>query len=210
MNMIVKIAPPGSAQGFAAMPAPASDIADRTRLRLPAAAAANDDAAGALSLVDRGAILVSRTDGRGSLTVTSARTWLGTFFGFRQPSRLAGDRFEALRRYALLYRLEGAGLSFAEDKMLLRAGLSERDLAAVRAIVDAAAIAFRTPTRRRLRSVLTGGLLLSAALLSAWLLDAWLARQVDDGLSALMVAIMMVTGIVSMLAVSAHPGPRGR
>jgi hypothetical protein len=199
MNMIAKIAAPAT-------------LADRPALQPSAARdpVAANDATASLSPADRIAILVSRTDGRGSLAATSVRTLIGGLFGFRRRLHLAGERLEALRRYAILYRLEGAGLSLAEDDRLMRAGVSARQARSVRALVDAMENAPPAATRGRARSVLNGALLLAAAGTSVTLIDLWLARQVDDALSALMVTIMFVTGVVSMLAVSAQPGPPRR
>jgi hypothetical protein len=118
---------------------------------------------------------------------------------------LSGERLEALRRYAILYRLEGAKLSEGEEARLLGLGYSATQAATVRAMVDA--MDFRAPRKRGWPT----GLVLLAILASAIiLLDTWLARQVDDPLSALVVTIALVTGVASMLAVSAHPRARIR
>jgi hypothetical protein len=216
MNMMTKIdplaslaqpgfewKPPAALPGEATLPADAPD--------LPWADADNDEGAPSalryispLDRTERSAVLLSRDDGRASLAGNRAGAWLGRLISGSHPSaRLSGDRLEALRRYAILYRLEGAKLPAGEEARLLGLGYSGAQAASVRAMVDAMDL-----RPRRKRGWLTGLVLLAVAASAVTLLDAWLARQVDDPLSALVVTIALVTGVVSMLAVSAHPGAR--
>jgi hypothetical protein len=157
-----------------------------------------------LDRAEQAAILLSQSDGRRSLGGHRASAWLGRLVsGAPRSTRLGGDRLEALRRYAILYRLEGARLSPDEDRSLLRHGYSARQTVSIRFMVDS----MDAPSPRRRGSA--GGLILLASVAAAiYLLDAWLARQVDDPLSALVVTIALVTGLVSMVAVSAHPKAR--
>jgi hypothetical protein len=216
MNMMTKIDPLASlAQpGFEWKPPaarPGEAILRPDAPDLPRTEADSDEgASGGLRYVapldrtERSAVLLSRGDGRSSLDGHRASVWLGRLISGARPSaRLSGDRLEGLRRYAILYRLDGEKLPAGEEARLLGLGYSATQAASVRAMVDA--MDFRSP---RKRGWLTGLVLLAIAASAIYLLDAWLARQVDDPLSALVVTIALVTGVVSMLAVSAHPGAR--
>jgi hypothetical protein len=211
MNMMTKIDPLASLakREFEWREAPRPhDLPDS-----PWTEADNDDAAsGALRYVapldrtERSAVLLSLGDRRNSLGGDRPKNWLGRLVSGARPSaRLSGERLEALRRYAILYRLDGAKLPAGEEARLLGLGYSRVQAASVRAMVDAKDS--RVPRKRRWP---TGLVLLAAIGAAIALLDSWLARQVDDPLSALVVTIALVTGIASMLAVSAHPRARGR
>ena len=160
-----------------------------------------------LSGEEQRAVLASLADGRASIGAASFGRFARGFFGLRPAAALAGERLEALRRYALLYRLEGAALTLDEDTRLRGAGFSDRQTEAARALVDAHA----SHRRERARG---GGRLMAVALLAVAaaaivLIDEWLARQVDDRLGALMITIMLVTWIVSIAAITSHPHTRG-
>ena len=157
----------------------------------------------ALSWEEQGAVLASLGDGRASIGMSAFDRIVRAFFGLRPAAPLAGARLEALRRYALLYRLRGAPLPPAEQARLRGAGFCERQAEAARALVDAHATLRRTRPRGGGR--LVGALLFALAAAATLLIDQWLARQVDDGPSALIITIMLVTWIVSIAAITSHP-----
>ncbi|HEX4739170.1 MAG TPA: hypothetical protein VH331_16590 [Allosphingosinicella sp.] len=160
----------------------------------------------ALSGDEQAAVIASLADGRASIGVGSFARLVRAVFGLRLTAVFAGERLEALRRYALLYRIEGAALKLEEDARLRGAGFSDRQAEAARALVDAHA-----PHRReRMRGEgrLVGAALLAIAAAAILFIDRWLARQVDDRLGALLITILLVTWIVSIAAVTSHPHRR--
>jgi hypothetical protein len=196
MNMITAVARPLSAAERPPLPPPQFPTADT--------AAASGDA---LSKTEQATLLASLADDRASVaTTTSGRPLVRVLFGFPPPVRLAGARLEALRRYAVLYRLEGAALPPEEDSRLRKAGFSDRQVEAARGLIDARFQYEAAGTR-------AGGKTITAALLAtgataAFLIDRWLAHQVDDTLSAHIMTIMLVTWLVSMGAITSHPHSR--
>ena len=200
MNMTTAIALPPEAAERPGLVPPRARFADTPAI--PAAASS-----GALGEAEKAALLASFADGRASLAAAGLGRRVGrAIFGLRPPVRLAAARLEALRRYALLYRLEGAALPLDEDMRLREAGFSDRQAEAARALVDA-----QSPHRRERPG--KGGAMIPAALLAAgaalaFLIDRWLAHQVDDPLAAHVVTILLVTSLVSIIAVTGHPHPR--
>jgi hypothetical protein len=160
----------------------------------------------ALSGDEQAAVFASLTDGRASIAAGAFGRMVRAFFGLRPAAAFAGERLEALRRYALLYRLEGAALKLDEDARLRGTGFSERQAEAARTLVDAHAPYRRERTRAGGR--LVGAALLVLAAAAILFIDQWLARQVDDRLGALLITIMLVTWIVSIAAVTGHPHRR--
>ena len=161
----------------------------------------------ALSWEEQGAVLASLADGRASIRTGSFGRIVRVFFGLRPAPPLAGKRLEALRRYALLYRLKGAAALPEEEQAHLRgAGFSDRQAEAARMLVDARA----THRRERARGGgrLVGAVLFALAAAAIVFVDKWLAQQVDDQLGALVITIMLVTWIVSIAAVTGHPHTR--
>lgn len=160
------------------------------------------------------AVLLSVGDGRRSLRAAHARGRLGRFLlGNRRSAHLTSARLEALRRYAVLHRLQGPRLPLEEAARLRHTGVSDRQAAAVRAIVDA----FHAPSHpaRGGRSALVAAAPLLAiggiGALLVILLDRWLTAQLDDPLGALLLSILMTTGFASFLSVAGHPrGGRSR
>jgi uncharacterized protein (DUF2147 family) len=180
---------------------PAIPMPDRPLRPAPEAVSATAE----LSRDEWTAVLLSAHDGRRSLLVGRTRGRLGRFFlGERRSAQLTSTRLEALRRYAVLYRLQGAGLAWEEDARLRAAGFSDRQAEAVRAIVDS----FGGPKRADGAAWGATATLLAVTAISATpvlLVDRWLAAQLDDQLGALMLSILMTTGFVSFLCVAGHP-----
>ncbi len=193
MNMIAAIA----------RPLPAAEDSPLMPPRSPSPAVSRQILNGA----ERAALLASFADGRASLAAaTFRRRLLRALFGFRPPIGLADARLEALRRYALLYRLEGAALPLEEDRRLREAGFADRQAEAARALVDARA---RRPEARAgagAKGIMAALVAIGAA--ASFLTDRWLAHQVDDPLAAHVVTIMLVTWLVSITAVTGHPHSR--
>ncbi|HEY0313256.1 MAG TPA: hypothetical protein VGC56_12265 [Allosphingosinicella sp.] len=159
---------------------------------------------------ERDAIALALSEGRTALLLGRVSRLLGRLWlGMNDEPVFAAERIEAIRRYAVRYRLEGGGLALAEDDRLRAAGVDEVDAAELRALVDGHAA--DAPKRRpgRLAAQLLGALLIAAIpMLGAAILYLWLAGQVEDRLSALVVSIILVVAIVSPAALAGHPSGR--
>ncbi|HEX4737074.1 MAG TPA: hypothetical protein VH331_05895 [Allosphingosinicella sp.] len=154
---------------------------------------------------ERAAVLTSLRDGRPSAAGSRWRTRVARiFFGLRPPVSLGNRRLEALRRYAVLYRLESSAMSVEEDERLLDSGLSVRHATAIRALVDA----YYVPERSLPRVPWTMAAMVALVLVAAASLYRWLAAQFDDSAGALIVTILLATWVVSISAITAHPHGR--
>lgn len=97
----------------------------------------SDNDAHRLSPLERTTVLLSMHDGRCSLG--QARRFdrvIGALFGITRPSRLADVRLEALRRYAVLLRLEGDAIDPAEAVGLQDLGFGAGQILAVKALLS--------------------------------------------------------------------------
>ena len=159
---------------------------------------------------ERDAIALALNEGRTALLLGRvARVFGRLWLGLNDEPVFAAERIEAIRRYAVRYRLEGSGLALAEDDRLRAAGVDEIEAAELRAIVDAHAAVRTTRRPGRLLGQLLGGLLLAAIpVMGATILYSWLATQAEDRLSALVVSIVLVVAIVSPVALAGHPSGR--
>jgi hypothetical protein len=159
-------------------------------------------------LLDRaqdGAVLTSLRDDRASVAGRSRHARFSRMvFGLRFPASFADGRLEALRRYAILYRFQGAALSLEEDERLLAAGLSAHQAAAARALVDAHYV----PHRGRLRVPWSLVAMVALAVAAAAFFYRWLAAQFDDSAGALIVTIPLTIWVVSTVSVTGHPHSR--
>jgi hypothetical protein len=168
--------------------------------------------AAALSLLDREErilILLSRTrsrlSGLAGSWAAAAERHLPAPSAESAEARSRKARLAALVRYAILYRLDRGGLAFEEDERLARAGYSDAQAEAVRALVHRFDLGW-SPTR--------GGWGKSAGFLAlaaggTFLLQRWFAAGVDDSLLAWLLAIVLATATASIIAVTAHPGGPG-
>jgi hypothetical protein len=159
---------------------------------------------------ERDAIALALSEGRTALLLGRvARVFGRLWLGMNDEPVFAAERIEAIRRYAVRYRLEGGGLALGEDDRLRAAGVDEIEAAELRAIVDAHAA--EKPARRsgHLLGQLLAALLLAAVpMMGAAILYSWLASQVEDRLSALVVSIVLVVALVSPVALAGHPSGR--
>lgn len=156
-----------------------------------------------LGPAERSVILFSVEETRGGRLARAARRLAGG------PAVFAAKRLEALRRYAIRYRIEGEGLPLEEDGRLRAAGFSDLQAAAIRALVEQASFApAERPHRARAATLLSG---LALALIPAsvgTILYRWLAAIAEDRASALFVAVMLVTGFVLPITLAGHPASR--
>ena len=157
-----------------------------------------------LSAQERLVVLVSRTDPLWSLRPrqTHSRT-LRFLFGIEAPHHLADPKLEALRRYAVTYRLREAGVAEVEDGAL-QAGFAASQLAQVRHMVDGARA---THARKKAASPVGPGLLVLAAFLILYGATAWLSPRLDSPLIAFVFAAVALLSVAS-LAGKADPARR--
>lgn len=147
-----------------------------------------------LEELERQAVLVSRSDDARSLR-TSGRIdrFKALVFGHRPASRLADERLEAIRRYAVLYRLKGAELDSREVAVANSIGISAAKLALVRSMVDRG----RLPAAngRSAAPFLQATVAISSAV---WLYN-WLSQETGDSLIA---AILVLVSLLTIIAVT--------
>jgi hypothetical protein len=159
---------------------------------------------------ERDAIALALREGRTALLLGRvARVFGRLWLGMNDEPVFAAERIEAIRRYAVRYRLEGDGVALAEDDSLRAAGVDELESAELRAIVDARPAKTPARPRRHLVPQLLGALLLSAIpMLGAAILYSWFSGEVEDRLSALVVSIVLVVALASPVALAVHPSGR--
>jgi hypothetical protein len=140
---------------------------------------------------ERLVVLLSRNDPLWSLRPRHTHSrLLNLLFGIEAPHALADGRLEALRRYAVTYRLRDAGVAQAEAGAL-DAGFAASQLAQVRHMVDGAR---GTRPRRSAGTLIRQGLLAIAAFLIFYGAAAWLSPRFDSNLIAFVfVAVAMLS-----------------
>jgi hypothetical protein len=157
-----------------------------------------------LSAQERLVVTLSRTDPLRSLRPrrTHSRV-LRALFGIEAPHRLADPRLEALRRYAVTYRLRDASVTEAEEAAA-QAGFLASQLAQIRQMTDGA----RAPRRRRsMATPIVQGLLPLVTLLIVCGATVWLSPRLDSSLLAFVfVAVALLS--VAPAAVERQPARR--
>lgn len=148
-----------------------------------------------LSRLERHVVLLSRRDGRWSLTPPGPfRRGIARVFGIRGTNRLADPRLEALRRFAVLQRRYGPALPSKEEFRLAQAGYSDGQMAHARALVGSKAGKRRPrlPTMRRF-------LALAAVMAGEWLFifaTDWLGASI----LGVIVALLAIVSAASLMA----------
>lgn len=172
-----------------------------------AAVPATEPVQRSLGRPERQAVAVALSEGRtalllGKVSRIFGRLWLG----MNDEPVFASERLEAIRRYAVHYRLEGDGLPPVEDDRLRAADVDELEAAELRSIVDAHLV--EKPKRRGRRfagQVLAALLLAAIPVMGAAGLYSWLTGQVEDRPSALVLSIALVVALVSPVLVAGQP-----
>ena len=150
-----------------------------------------------LSAQERLVVVLSRTDPLWSLRPRHTHSRVLRFlFGIEAPHHLADPRLEALRRYAVTYRLRDASVAEVEQEAL-QAGLSASQLAQVRHMADGARA---SAPRRSKGSPIVHGLLPLAGLLGLYGAVAWLGARMDSTLLAFVFVAVMVLSFASFAA----------
>ncbi len=149
-----------------------------------------------LSAVERHTMMLARGDGRRSVDnpgrlVRAMRSMAGV----AAPNRLADPRLEALRRYSVLYRLDGAGLELEEDDKLEESGFTLAQAATIRREVDRLAGAEMRSSRRDLRMPLAALLMLASTVA----VMCWLAASLGDPLIACALGGLIMVTLIPLL-----------
>lgn len=171
----------------------------------PAALSRRVPALPKLSAPERRAVLLARSDPPSSLYRGFGSRLMSLLFGIETPHMLADSRLEALRRYALLYRIHGKVLAAVEIERARDAGYSDGELAKARALIDAA-YAVRPP-RWSIAHIAAIAFGLIMATLLAFAAVSELTAKVD---SPLIAAILAGLAIVSLAPVVGQKGSSGR
>lgn len=146
---------------------------------------------------ERLVVLLSRTDPLWSVRPrrTGGRL-LGFLFGMEAPHRLADPRLEALRRYAVAYRLRDEGAEDAEAAAL-RAGFSGAQLAQARHMIDGARAHH---VHKSSGALVRQGLLTLAAFLIFYGATAWLSPRLDSALIAFVFVAVAALSVAPLAA----------
>jgi len=144
-----------------------------------------------LSAQERLVVVLSRKDPLWSLRPRHTHSkLLRLLFGIEAPHQLADRRLEALRNYAVTYRLRDETLPEAEN-VALRAGFAVNQLAQVRQIIDGARAVRKGRTIgafvRQALFALVGFLILTGA-------AAWISPRFDSPLIAF---VFVAIGVLS-------------
>jgi hypothetical protein len=152
-----------------------------------------------LGVQERRVVLLARTDPQSSLRRGPVSRLTSLLFGIEQPHMLADTRLEALRRYAILYRVHGHALPSVEIEQAQAAGFSEDELAKARGLIDAS-YAARRPRRsaREIATMVSGA---AVAALAAFVGGSQLAAAID---SPLMAATLTGVAAVSLAPLAAR------
>lgn len=156
---------------------------------------------------ERAAVLWSLRERRRTIAIARLSRFAARAL-LRMPDEqvFASERLEAIRRYAIRYRIEGAELPAAEDALLRSTGVTELEAVGLRTLVDeASSVPTRGARRPRLATLLGWFVLAAVPAVAAASLYVWLAAQLDDRLGALVVSIILVIGLVSPVALAGHP-----
>lgn len=149
--------------------------------------------------LERQAVLISRTDDARSISPRGRIDRVtAVLFGSRPASRLADDRLEAYRRYAVLYRLRGPRLAASETARALQAGIPNRKLELVRAMVDP----WHTGKRGRSYTQLAQAVAFIALSVTTYL---WLTATLGDQLISM---VVLLVSLVTMIAQLSRKGAR--
>lgn len=108
----------------------------RSAIAAGAATTPRHDSVSRLAPLERQVILLASHDGASSLRtpgrIDAVLQWL---FGWKPASKLADPHLEALRRYAVTFRLRGDALPAEETNRLLGAGFATQAIDEIRRMV---------------------------------------------------------------------------
>ncbi len=153
--------------------------------------------------LERDVVRLSCRDGRSSLHAPGRLARIGMLLtGFGRRTALSDLRLEALRRYAVLYRLDGDALDEAEDVAINRAGFQDREIRQVRQLVDSQ-VARNRRSERSNRPTALGALVILA------LASLLIQRATGDLAISLMAAGLLTVTLVSLTRPARHRAASG-
>jgi len=145
---------------------------------------------------DRLVVLLSHKDPLWSLAPRHGHSkLLRLLFGIEAPHRLADPRLEALRRYAVTYRLRGADVGSLENDAV-QSGFTNQQLAQVRRMIDTGRATRSRPTAG---AAVRGAMLIIAGLLAFYAATVWLSSRFDSNLVAFVVAAVAMVSFAPLL-----------
>lgn len=155
-----------------------------------------------LGKVERDVVRLSLADPRTSLRAPGPLTRIVTLLtGFAPRTGLADPRLEALRRHAVLYRLDGEKLAAAEHLAIAHAGFRDGDVREIQTLVDRH---LAIPSRAA-----TPGAPAIVVRLAALAVLAGMAPLVHPATSDI-AAAAMIAGLFMVTAISLHRPTHGR
>jgi len=160
----------------------------------PFAIAGTAPVARRLESQERLVVLLSRTDPLWSLRPRHTHSrLLSLLFGIEAPHHLADVRLEALRRYAVTYRLRDASVAEAETSAL-DAGYAASQLIQIRHMIDGAR---GTRPQRSVGGMIRQGLLAIAVFLIVYGAAEWLSPRFDSTMIAFVFVAVAMLGFAS-------------
>jgi hypothetical protein len=143
----------------------------------------------ALTPLELRTLQLSQADGRATLRAPRRIERLGALlFGSKRVSGLANARLEALRRFAILYRLDGMRIDSGEITRAEEAGLSAAMLLRVRVIVDG--WPRKAGPLLRAAGLIAGLGVAAVAAVTGYL---WLAHELEPMVAAILLGALAVT-----------------
>lgn len=156
-----------------------------------------------LGTQERRAVLLARTDPPSSLHRGFGSRLMGLLFGIAPPHMLADARLEALRRYALLYRIHRETMAETEVARARRAGYSDAELAKARALIDAT---YGKSERKRDTQILAIAFGSAITALIIFAAASQVAPTVDSPLIAAILAGVAIVSLAPMAGRKASSG----
>lgn len=143
----------------------------------------------------RQVIELSLRDGLKSVgTPTRIQRMAAALFGFSCQNQLADRRLEALRRFAVIYRLRGAELALAEKQRMLAIGFTDQAVSRFSRHIDRSVRGGSRGLRRMAPTLTSVAMLVATAAFTAWLCD-----PLDQPLITLVFAGLVVVTLEALL-----------
>ena len=120
---------------------------------------------------------------------------LRNIVGIPRQTRLADERLETLRRFAVLYRLLGADVAASEKESLIKAGFDQVSISRFSREIDGAVRERPDGLARLAPTALSAAAVLGLAAAFA----AWLCEALDDPMIAWIVAGLVVVTLAGLL-----------
>lgn len=148
-----------------------------------------------LSIFERDTVTVSLADGFWTASGMGLLGRIGNWIYGREPeSRLANERLEALRRYAIMYRLRGHAMDQDVRQSVDAAGFTVGQLAEVHRLVDR--LTPPAPSWRRRVAKFAAASFLAAVIGHG--LYRWLVEHLGDGTISMAVLLLLAGALLPL------------